>query len=249
MFIDTTLIQHTIKRTREVGVSLAARELLHNVGVVSITNHGSVPASGPLLIISNHTGVFDSLLMFSQIERADLHFIALSTYSIFGPSVEKRLLPIYRVRKLNHKIYEYPLCLQITGKKPINFTVPEMRLKNQESISRGARLIESGAAVSIFPTGGGGKQLPGSRWKAGVGFLVKQITNPHTKVVLVKIQGTRMSDLVAYLHPVIRKILFKPRPISIHFSESKLLTDLVDTRDDGKTIAQKLEKIYQDEWK
>lgn len=244
MIFNKQLLQQTVQRTKEIGLQKATFELLNKLGVTSITSSGAVPSTGPLLIISNHTGVFDSLLLFSQIDRKDLYFVGLSHYSIFGPKVRERLLPIYRVRKLNHKIYEYPLCLQITGEKPINFTVPEMRLKNQESISRGAKLINGGAAVSIFPTGGGGKPLPGSQWKVGVGYLIKKITNPQTRVVFVCIKGTKMSDITAYLHPFLRKLLFRPRPISIRFSESKLLTDLIDAESDGKTITQKLEKIY-----
>ncbi|PIY69215.1 hypothetical protein COY90_01990 [Candidatus Roizmanbacteria bacterium CG_4_10_14_0_8_um_filter_39_9] len=249
MIFNKHLLQHTVQRTIEIGLQKATLELLDNLGVTSISKIGNVPEDGPLLIISNHTGVFDSLLLFSQISRADFHFIGLSHYAIFGPKVTERLLPIYRVRKLNHKIYEYPLCLQINGKKPVNLTVAEIRLRNKESIRQGAKLINDGNAVSIFPTGGGGKALNDSHWKAGVGFLVKQITNPLTRVVFVQIKGTRMSDLVAYLHPFIRKLFFRPRLISIYFSEPRLLTDLVDQKDDGKTIARKLEKIYQDAWK
>ena len=249
MIFNKQLLLKTTDRAEKHGLSFATRELLRDLGINSVSKEGHIPANGPLLIIANHTGVFDSLLLFSQVERKDLHFVALSTYGIFGTKVKERLLPIYRVRRLNHKVYEYPLCLQINGRPPENLTEEEIRLKNRITISKAAKMVNEGLAVSVFPTGSAGKRLGNSSWKAGVGFLVKQIKNHQTKVVFAQIKGTRQSDLVAYLHPFISKLLFKPRPISIKFSKPHLLSELINFNDDAKSITLKLENIYDTQWK
>lgn len=247
MLFDIDLIKKTIKRVSEKNVSYAVSRLFEDLGVLEISVKGTIPERGPTLIVSNHTGVFDSLLLLKFINQNNYHFIALSTYGIFGKKIQEKLLPIYRKRKLNHKIYEYPLSLQIEKTLPINFTKEEIVEKNRESIAKAALLINQSHIVSLFPTGGGGKSIKGSPWKAGIGFLIKQITNPQTKIVFVHIRGTKQSDIVAYLHPFIRKLLFKPRPISVQFSGSFPLNEVVDTNNEGKEIAKQVEKKYL-EW-
>lgn len=155
----------------------------------------------------------------------------------------KRLIPIYRKRQLNHKIYEYPLCLEVTGHWPESLSRQEIMKRNRVSIIRAAELINRGKAVSIFPTGSAGKKLAGSNWKPGIGFLVKQITNQKTKLVFTKISGTRMSDLMAYV-PLLRRLFFKPRPISLRFSRAMRLNRVLDLSLDAKAITRQLEKLY-----
>lgn len=244
MIFNTKLLRTLRKSAKKYGLNKAILKLLNDLRVTSISSKGTLPRKGPLLIISNHPGVFDSMLLMSQIERKDIYMIAISTYGIFGSEVQKKLLPIYRVRSLNHKVYEYPLFLQIHGKLPEHLHPDEMKLKNRQTINKAARLINSGKAVSMFPAGSVGKSLNGGKWKAGVGFLIKRISNPKTKVVFATIKGTGNSDLLAYLHPIISRIFFRPKPISIQFSRPRLIGELVRKEDDAKTIATKLEKLY-----
>lgn len=249
MIFDTQLIHKTIERAEKFGLKIATVELFKDLGVASISIRGTIPNNGPLLIISNHTGIFDSLLLLSQVERNDYYFIALSTYEIFGAKIKERLLPIYRARQLNHRLYEYPLSLQINKCLPKNYSKQEIQLLNRDSISIAADFINKGFAVSIFPTGSAGSALTESHWKAGIGYLTKQITNPHTRVIFVQIQGTRQSDIVAYFHPFVRKILFRPQPISVCFSKSYLLSQIIDQNKDAKIITKELENLYLQQWK
>lgn len=249
MIFDTQLIYKTVERAEKFGLITATGELLKDLGVTSVSKRGVIPSSGPLLIISNHTGIFDSLLLLNQVERNDYFFTALSTYEIFGTKVKQKLIPIYRTRQLNHKIYEYPLALQINKCLPKNYSKQQIQLLNRDSISMAAHLIDKGSAVSIFPTGSAGRTLAKSHWKAGIGYLVKQITNPQTHVVFVQILGTKQSDIVAYFHPFFRKLLFRPQPISVFFSNSYLLTQIIDQSKDAKIITKELENLYTEQWK
>lgn len=242
MLFDQSLIKNFQVWVKQLGLSRAMGKLLETLGLKDIKIVGALPKTGPILVVSNHTGVFDSLILLSKINRPDFFWTALATYRVFGGEVEKRLIPIYRKRRLNHKIYEYPLCLQVNGCLPENLSRQEIIKRNRKSIKLAAGLINQGKVVSIFPTGAGGKRLADSNWKPGVGFLVKQITNPKTKLVLVKISGTRMSDMVAYI-PALRW-WFKPRPIKIKFGRPRLLKKAVDLSADPKTITRNLEKLY-----
>ena len=243
MFFDKSLIKDFQEWSKELDLSLAVAKLLQALGVKDIKVKGNLPKTGPVLIVSNHAGVFDSLVLLSQIGREDFYLVALATYKVFQGALAKRLIPIYRKRQLNHKVYEYPLCLQINGKLPKSYSLEEIRVKNRQSISRAAELINQGKAVSIFPTGSAGKKLVGSCFKPGAGFLIKQITNPKSKLVFAKISGTRMSDLIAYV-PLLRRLFFRSRPIKITFSRPILLSHAVNLSDDAKSITRQLEKLY-----
>lgn len=49
----------------------------HYTANVTVTGLEYLPAKGPLLILSNHPGLFDTVSLFSQIERTELKVIAL----------------------------------------------------------------------------------------------------------------------------------------------------------------------------
>lgn len=244
MIFNKQLLYRFREYSKKYGLRVATLKTLSEVGVNDISKKGTAPATGPLLIVSNHTGLFDTPLLTSQINRGDLYTAALSTFGIFGPTVREKLLPIYMPRDLKYMIFEHMLYIQIEGKLPEKLPPSEIRPRNRKTISRAAELINRGNAVIIFPTGSAGKRLNGAKWKTGVGFLIKQISNPRTKVVFAHIRGTNNSEFFAYFHPILSKLFFKPRPLSIHFSRPKALNKLVNRNDDSKTIVAKLENLY-----
>ena len=63
----------------EAGIPAAARGLLANF-CQPVRTFGSmqVPPDGPLLVLSNHPGTYDSLVLFSQVNRRDARFISSS---------------------------------------------------------------------------------------------------------------------------------------------------------------------------
>ena len=65
--------------TGRVGLSEAARQTLraHYVKDVRVHGSGYLPANGPVLFLSNHPGMVDTLALFSAINRPDLRIIAL----------------------------------------------------------------------------------------------------------------------------------------------------------------------------
>jgi hypothetical protein len=65
--------------TGQIGLSEAARQTLRAHYVKDVRVHGSehVPANEPVLFLSNHPGMVDTLALFSAINRSDLRIIAL----------------------------------------------------------------------------------------------------------------------------------------------------------------------------
>ena len=120
----------------------------------------------------------------------------------------------------------------------------DIRRRNQATIARAAELVNRGNMVSIFPSGSGGQALSGSSWKPGVGYLVSQISEPETRIVFAQIEGTKKSDIVAYMQPVVRKLWFRQRPINLRFSRPKRLIEIVGQLSDPKIIAKELERRY-----
>ena len=62
-----------------VGLSEAARQVLRAHYVQDVRVHGSeyIPVNGPVLFLSNHPGMVDTLALFSAIHRPNLRIIAL----------------------------------------------------------------------------------------------------------------------------------------------------------------------------
>lgn len=241
---DRDLIEQFADQSVSTNVQTASQHLLSALGV-SIKVTGKLPKlNGPQIIIANHHGGLDSHVLLSIINREDFAFVALSTYHIFGLALLSRLLPIYRKKSWNRRLFEYPLNIKLDSQVQ-NMSESAIRQLNRETITEAARRVSTGWAVSIFPEGSVGKNITQGSWKAGVGYLIKQIKNDKTQIVFAKISGHDKSDLYRYIRPDWRKILFKPKSLTVTFSEPILLSQLQLMEMSGKQIAAKLELIYK----
>ena len=244
MLFDTSLFRTVRKAVDTKGIVIGSKKLFNILRIPSVTSKGSCPNKGSLLIISNHNGVFDTHVLIQTIKRTDYKFVALTLYTIFGKTVSDRLLPIYRHIPWLHRLYEFPLQYEVIGTFPNIYSHKEAQMQNRKTISCGADWISQGGVVSLFPMGSVGKTYDGYTWKTGVGHMIKQITNPKTQVVFAHIVGTRQSDVWAYLNPLLRMVLFCPQPLSVQYSKPHLLSNLVNKKEEGREIAQKLEREY-----
>ncbi len=65
------------RQVRELGLRRASRHTLEGYArPVDIRGQENIPASGPVLILSNHPGMSDTLVLFASLPRADLRVIA-----------------------------------------------------------------------------------------------------------------------------------------------------------------------------
>lgn len=235
--VDTPLIERFEKVAGDKGISKASLELLRDLDVEVA---GQMPTlRGPILFISDHIGGLDSHALMSVIERDDFKIVALSTYHVFGPAYSKKLFPIYRKKYWNHAFFEYPLNVRLDTQVQ-DISEEEIRSRNRQTISSAAQWVSKGGAVSIFPTGSVGKNVSGS-WKAGVGHLVSQITNPKVKIVFTRIDGSHKSDLLRYVRSDVRKIFFRPKTLTVTFSEPIILPRNMEPKD----VTMQLESLYR----
>ena len=242
---DRSLIRKVNQLVKTCTWGVFCEQILQHLGISKITHNQLPPQKSPILLISNHNSILDSLILGKLIDRKDYFFVALAAYSLLGPKIATQAIPIYRKLRLNHLIFEYPLS--IISKRSINWLdTATIRAKNRASIAMAAEKLSEGGLVSIFPTGGVGKKLVGSHWKPGVGYMIKQISNPEVNVVFCTISGTQSNDILLFFHPVFRKITRKNQVLpSVHFSPPVKLSKLVDTSTSAKQIACELEACYQ----
>lgn len=236
-----------VRNIKDWGANLNWREFCNRIidylKIIKLKKYGILPKSSPVLIISNHNSILDSLVLGKVIERSDYHFVALAAYSLLGPKISLKAIPIFRKIMLNHLIFEYPLSL-ITRNRMLNLNKKIIQEKNRKSIAHAAQIINQGHVVSIFPTGSAGKKVKQLEWKPGVGYLVNQINNRKTQLIFVKITGTRRTNILLFLNPIIRKNFYKIINISVNFSKPILLSQVVNNSMKPKQVVAILEKKY-----
>lgn len=241
-FIDYTLIASFDALAHKKTLRYAAKNLLHNLKVASVKREGEFPLTGPLLIVSNHPGELDMLTLLSVMPRSDFFFVAQSTYYVYGPTLESKLLPVRRKVPLYNRIFEYPLHLSDHVRRE-DLSLHQARQKNRLSIQKAADLISKNKAVSIFPMGYVGKPQPGVTWKLGVGYIAKQITHQKTKLVYIHISGDQLGDFLRFVHPKLRKF-FPVQKRVVKVSTPLHLKSLLGKEDNPKEIVKILEKNY-----
>ncbi len=91
---ELTALDHDLAR-RELGDS-ARRRLAHYGATLTIDRRSPpLPATGPLLVISNHPGLFDALALFASTGRDDLSILAARRPLLTAlPNLSRRLLSI-----------------------------------------------------------------------------------------------------------------------------------------------------------
>ncbi len=195
----------------ESGFREAAREVLPRfVNRLEVDGQQQVPASGPLLVVSNHPGSADGLAIAASLPRNDLKIVVSALPFI-------RSLP----NSAQHFIYTDPL-------------EPHKRM---EVIRSSIRHLRNGGALLLFPRGQVEPDpawLPGameslSRWSASLGLIARAV--PEAKILTTVVSGVlargslhnpvtrwprdpRRRQLLAEIFQVIQQALF-PYGISV----------------------------------
>ena len=243
LLLDLELIHQYDKTASADSLAAASSELLSTVGV-TVESKRFNPKQGPLLIVSNHPGSLDGHVLISTFKNDDFYIIGMASNELMGKTYVSHLLPVYGVRRMRDHISA--LLLENLGTQSLN-SEEEARSKNRETISKASKLVSSGSSVIILPEGAGGGSTSDRSWKPGVGFLVKQITNPDTKIVFVKITGGSGFDFLRHAKLFIRRLLGKTN-VTVEYSPLLSLFSMINQEDDGKTIAKMLEQIYKNQF-
>jgi hypothetical protein len=169
------------RRTAEAGIVAAMQGmLLHFAQSVEVSGAEQIPANGPLLVLANHPGTFDSILLPAMLRRDDLRIVA------WGWPLLRRLPETSR-----HMIYATD--------------DPHQRMAVFRST---IRHLQAGGAVLIFPTSDldpDPDAQPGSvqalrRWSASIGLLLRQV--PEARVEIAIMSGVLVPRFLR--HPLAR---------------------------------------------
>ncbi len=238
-FTNRRLIRIFKRSAKAHGIRVASRHVLELLGV-SLTVDGSFLKTGSQLVISNHVTVVDIFKMLASIPRDDVYIVSFSLNKVLGHEFSKRLLPIYVSNKEGENIFMRLRLLYWTMKEG-NISRQETMRRNRETISQASKLVSQGNTVIIFPSGF--SALHKNKWLDGVGYLAKEITDPHASVVFVKMSGRGVPELLRYrsarlirwLLPTAYAHMRVARPISVNRFRSL---------PDGKAITRQLHDAY-----
>jgi 1-acyl-sn-glycerol-3-phosphate acyltransferase len=170
-----------------VGLAEASTRTLRGyVKQVRVFGSGNIPDSGPLLVLSNHPGMTDTLALFSALRRPDLKIIA--------------------VRR--------PFLQSLTETTKNLFTLSDDPAERMSVVRRVAAHLKSGGAALTFPAGQiepDPAVYPGAlaaldRWTDSAGVFVRFA--PETRILPVLVSGVLWDKAVR--HPLTR--LKRPGP-------------------------------------
>lgn len=153
----------------EVGINNASCRFLEKnyISDLRVDGHEHIPASGPILVLSNHPGLTDTVSLFAAIDRADLRIIALHR-----PFLESM---IHTSRHLSY--------------------VSENASERMRAVRQVATHLRAGGAALTFPAGKiepdpnvhPGAQESLQEWTNSAGIFLRFA--PETKIIPVLVSG------------------------------------------------------------
>jgi hypothetical protein len=169
------------RRVAEAGIVSAMQGLLlHFAETVEVSGAEQIPAQGPLLVLANHPGTFDSIFLSAMLCRDDLHILA------WGWPLLRRLPETSR-----HMIYATD--------------DPHQRMSVIRAV---IQRLRAGDAVLIFPTSDldpdpdaqAGSAEAFQRWSASIEFFLRQV--PSARVQIAIMSGVLVPQFLR--HPLAR---------------------------------------------
>lgn len=155
--------------------------LLRNCGVqLRVSGQDNVPPEGPLLIVSNHPGLADSIALFSSLPRQDLKIVAADRPFLRALENTSRRL-----------IYVRPSEREQTG---------SLRLIAGHLRRGGAVLLFPGGRIEPDPALAPDAARSLESWSKSIGLIVRLAK--HTRVVPAIVSGVLSAS--AQRHPVTR---------------------------------------------
>lgn len=181
------------QRVAEQGVRAAMRWLLPRfVRGLALRGLENVPPEGPVLVVSNHPGTFDSVAISASLERPDLKIVATGIPFL-------RELPATR----QHLIYS---------------TLDTYDRMN--TLRQSLRHLEQGGALLIFPSGRIDPDpafLPGAEkalenWSSSVELFLRRV--PQTRLLITMVSGVLVPGCMRNPLVRLRKIDWEQRRIA-----------------------------------
>jgi 1-acyl-sn-glycerol-3-phosphate acyltransferase len=165
----------------EAGLAEASRQTLASyIHSLEIVGQERIPASGPLLLLSNHPGMSDTLALFSSIPRPDLRSVAA----------------------------ERPFLRALSNVDRQLIYVPDDPTQRMGAVRSVVSHLRAGGAILTFPAGKiepDPAVMPGAvdslqDWSESISIFTRLV--PQTQVVVVIVSGVIWE--ASLRHPIIR---------------------------------------------
>jgi hypothetical protein len=158
-------------RIAQIGIADAAAAALDDLGV-EWAREGTLPSSGPLLVVSNHPGAYDAFVLLAAIGRFDAAIVATDRSLLRAlPTLARHLI---FVREQDH------VASRALGTR-----------RALRHLAAGGALIHFGAGRIEVDPAFPGKDTPGllASWLPGTGALVRGTARAHGVVAAAVIEG------------------------------------------------------------
>jgi 1-acyl-sn-glycerol-3-phosphate acyltransferase len=153
----------------KVGLAEASRQIMRQRYVSDVRVHGRehIPAKGPVLLLSNHPGMTDTISLFAAIDRTDLKIIAL------------------------HR----PFLVSLTNTTERLFFIDDDPAERMRAVRQVSAHLKNGGSALTFPAGEiepDAEVYPGaleslSKWTDSAGVFMRFAS--QTKIVPVLVSG------------------------------------------------------------
>jgi hypothetical protein len=161
-------------RIETCGVAHAAASVLADLGATWRRDGSPPPARGPLLVVANHPGAYDALVLLAALGRDDAAILASDRPALRAMSSFAR-----------HLIFVPVATASVTAKRMQGLRVALNHLSQGHALVHfGAGRIEPDPA---FPVDAGVELL--ARWQSGTGALVRGTGRAGGAVVAAVVEG------------------------------------------------------------
>jgi hypothetical protein len=173
------------QRVQGQGFQRASQWILPNfINMMDVSGEDGVPTTGPLLVVSNHPGAYDALVIAANLPRDDIKIVVNIPLDF---------------------INEIPTTLRHFLYAPLD---PFIRLR---VVREAIKHLRSGGALLLFASGGmdpDPASMPGARdaiddWSRSVEIFIKKV--PETRLLITMISGIIAPKYVKHVFTHFRK--------------------------------------------
>jgi len=221
-----------------VGLQSASQTALNNyVSAFKISGQANIPQSGPLLILSNHPGMTDALVLFASISRDDLKIVAAERPFLKAlPNVNSKLISVRDAASERMMVVRQAVRHLQLGRTILTF--PAGKIEPDPAVMPGAisALKDWSESIAIFA-----RMVPELKIVTAIVSSViwpKAMYHPLTKLRQKPEDQQRMG---AALQALFQSSLPFFRPVNIHVAYSKpiVVADL-ENHKDSKLIVEEI---------
>ena len=206
------------------GIQKAAESFLKKLGI-SYSLKPPLPnllrgrKKGVLIVGVNHPGFFEPIILLSLIKRKKVKLIINRFFYLAGKNFQKYTLPVtarlFAKEKKSDLVTKFNLYHRLYRAQLLSEN--QIDRMNEASLQSGARCLEDGGVVILFPGGGGSEKKV---WRNGLSKLVHEIKEVKRKnVVLLPVyfEGLGEKRMALRIYRTFRGISQKRLRVRLHF--------------------------------